>query len=194
MAKSMLGMIEQLGHEVETVAGEAVQREVMAGTEDLTPKSKPEMIALWVKGAIERLDSLAAEGAPTKIMENCGTNCALVNRTPIERGKARRAKHATEDDFLSAEIRKPQAGTRLERDGNLLFQIYTPTAFTRPMRCYCGLMRGLPDGVQVSPTYCRCSEAFVRTYWSEVLGRPVKVDVLETAITGSMECRFRIAL
>jgi hypothetical protein len=127
-------------------------------------------------------------------MENCGTNCAHVNRTPIERGKARRAKHATEEDFLAAEIRKPQTGTRLERDGNILYQIYTPTTFSHPMRCYCGLLRGLPEGVQVSPTYCRCSGAFVRTYWSEVLGRPVKVDVLETAITGSTECRFRITL
>lgn len=194
MAKSMLGMIEQFGHEVEAVAGETVRRQVMTGTENLTPKSKPETIALWVRDAIERLDGLAAEDDRITIMENCGTNCAHLNSTPIERGKARRARHATEEDFLAAEIRKPQAGTRLERDGNILYQIYTPTAFTHPMRCYCGLLRGLPEGVQVSPTYCRCSGAFVRMYWSEVLGRPVEVEILETAVTGSTECRFRITL
>ncbi len=194
MAKSTLGMIEQFGHEVEAVAGEPVRKQIMTGAESLTPKSKPEAIALWVRDAIERLDRLADENDRVTIMENCGTNCAHLNSTPIERGKARRAKHATEEDFLAAEIRKPQVGTRLERGGNILYQIYTPAAFSHPMRCYCGLLRGLPEGVQISPTYCRCSGAFVRTYWSEVLGRPVKIDVLETAITGSAECRFKIAL
>jgi hypothetical protein len=194
MAKSTLGMIEQFGHEVEVVAGDTVRQQVMTGAESLTPKTKPGAIALWVRDAIERLDTLAAEGAPMKVMEHCGTNCAHVNRTPIERGKARRAGHATEEAFLAAEIRKPQTSTRLEHDGDILYQIYTPAAFSRPMRCYCGLLRGLPEGVQVSPTYCHCSGAFVRTYWSEVLGRPVEVDILETAISGSTECRFKIAL
>jgi hypothetical protein len=187
-------MIEQFGHDVEVIAGEEVRRRVMAGMEDLTPKSKPQVIALWISEAIERLDTAATEGVPVKVMENCGVNCAHVNRTPIERGKARRSKHATEEDFLAAEIRKPQAGTHLERDGNILYQIYTPATWSRPMRCYCGLMRGLPEGVQVSRTYCHCSKAFVRTYWSEVLGRPVEVEVLETAIGGSTECRFKITL
>jgi hypothetical protein len=95
---------------------------------------------------------------------------------------------------LEAEIEKPQAGTRLEREGNILYQIYVPASFTRPMRCFCALMRGLPEHERVSSTYCRCAEAFVRTFWSEVLGRPLKVDVMETAITGAKECRFRITL
>ena len=194
MAEPVLGMIEQFGREVEAVTGASVRRQVMAGTESLTPKTKPEEIALWVRDAIDRLDTLTVEDARAKVMENCGVNCAHVNGTVIERGKTRRAKHPTEETFLAAEVRKPQNGTRLERDGDILYQIYAPAAFSRPMRCYCGLLRGLPEVVHVSPTYCQCSRAFVRTYWSEVLGRPVGVDVLETAITGSTECRFKITL
>jgi len=166
----------------------------MAGTESLTPKTRPAEIALWVRDAIDRLDRLAAEDARSKVMENCGVNCAHANGTVVQRGKARRAKHATEETFPAAKVRKPPTGTRLERDGDIRYQVYTPAAFSHPMPCYCGLLRGLPEGVQVSPTYCHCSRAFVRTYWSEVLGRPVAVDALETAITGSTECRFKIAL
>jgi hypothetical protein len=194
MAEPVLGMIEQFGREVEAVTGESARQQVMAGAESLTPKTKPEAIALWVRDAVDRLDSLAAEDERAKVMESCGVNCARVNGTVIERGKARRARHATEEAFLAAEVAKPQAGTRLERDGDILYQIYAPAAFSHPMRCYCGLLRGLPEGVQMSPTYCHCSRAFVRTYWSEVLDRPVRVDVLETAITGSTECRFKITL
>lgn len=194
MAQTVLGMIEQFDREVAAVPGVLVRQHVMAGAENLTPKTKPEEIALWVRDAIDRLDSLAAEDERAKVMENCGVNCAHVNGTVLERGKARRAKHPTEETFLAAEVRKPPTGTRLERDGDILYQIYAPAAFSHPMRCYCGLLRGLPEGVQVSPTYCLCSRAFVRTYWSGVLGRPVQVDVLETAITGSTECRFKITL
>ncbi len=194
MAKSALGMIEQFGHEVDVVVGKNVQQQVMAGMDGLTKKSKPDVVAVWMRDAVERLDALAEESDRVTVMENCGANCAHVNGGVIERGKTRRAKHASEEAFLAAEIRKPQAGSRLERDGNILYQIYTPAGFSRPMRCYCGLMRGLPEGTQVSPTYCHCSKAFVRTYWSHVLGRPVQVDVLETAISGSTECRFKITL
>jgi hypothetical protein len=55
MAKSTPGMIEQLSHEVEAVAGEPVRQQVMMGAESLTPKTKPETIALWVRDAVDRL-------------------------------------------------------------------------------------------------------------------------------------------
>jgi hypothetical protein len=194
MAKSTVGMIEQISHEIEAIAGPTVREQVMEGAANLSTKSNPTQTSQWVKGAIDRLDSLASEEARIKIMENCGTNCAHLNTNVMDRGKARRMKYPSEEGFLAAEQRKPQAGTRLERQGNTLFQIYTPQAFTHPMRCFCGLMRGLPAGEQVSPTYCHCSKAFVKTYWEAVLGRTVTVEILESAITGSAECRFKITL
>jgi len=194
MADRSLGMIEQFGHEVEVAAGESVRERVMTGADSLRPKAKPEAIALWLREAIDRLDAAAPPGVAAKVMEGCGAACSGVNHNIVERAKARRAKHATEESFLTAEMRKPQNGTRLERDGATLYQIYAPAAFSHPMRCFCGLMRGLPAEVAVSPTYCQCSRAFVRAFWSEVLGRPVGVEVLETAITGSTECRFKIEL
>ncbi len=46
----------------------------------------------------------------------------------------------------------------------------------------------------VSPTYCQCSKGFAERMWERVLGRPAKVEVLETAVTGAKECKFRIRL
>jgi hypothetical protein len=194
MAKSKQEMIQSFGREVEAAAGPGIGSQVMAGAEALTARSGPGEVALWVKGAIDRLDRLAPEGTRVGIMEACGTNCTRVNYTAIARGKARRARFGCENDFLAAEVRKPQAGTRLEWNGNELVQTYVPQEFTHPLRCYCGLLRGLPEGVQVSPTYCNCSKAFVRTFWSEVLGRPVRVELLESAVSGSTVCRFRIEI
>ncbi len=194
MAKSKLGMIEEFGGQVEKAVGVDVRTRVMAGAEALTVKTSGEDISLWVRSAIDRLDALVPEITRVKIMETCGYNCAYHNSSVIARGKARQAKFDCEEAFLAAEVRKPQAGTRLECNGNVLIQTYTPLSLGHSMRCYCGLLRDLPAGEQISPTYCNCSKAFVQTYWSEVLGRPVDVTILETAVTGSTECKFRIML
>lgn len=194
MSKATLGMIEQLGHEIEAAAGADIARQVMAGAETLKASTKAPELARWTKGAMDRFDALADAKSRYEAMTACGRNCSMVNNTAVERGKARRAKFETEDEFLQAELQKPQTGTRMEKDGNFLYQIYTPASFRSGMRCFCSLMFGLPADQQGSRTYCLCSRAFAERYWQEVLGRPVTVDVLETAITGGTECRFKITL
>jgi len=194
MGYTAVDMIQEFGGQVARFAGQDVRERVMAGSEALTTKTKTEQISLWMNQAIERLDGAVDAETRKRIMEACGTNCSRVNQRVIDRARARRMKYQSEDEFLAAEQRKPQAGTRLEREGNVLYQTYTPQSYSHPMRCFCGLMRALPDAVQASPTYCLCSLAFVRTFWEGVLGRPVGVEVLETALSGSSECRFRISL
>jgi predicted hydrocarbon binding protein len=189
---AVLDMIEQFAGEVEAVAGEETRREVMAGVETLKT-SRREEISLWMRGAVDRLDARAGADAAT-VMDRCGVNCAQVNHGMTDRAKGRRAKFATEETFLEAESKKPQAGTRVELGDGFLYQVYAPATFGRPMRCFCALINALPADIQMSPTYCLCSRAFVRTYWTEVLGRPVDVEVVETALTGSTECRFKVSL
>lgn len=192
MSKAIVGMIEELGGEVKTATDPAVHAQVMAGAEAITAKTGGAEAALWVKGAMERLDALVNEEVRTAIMERCGANCAARNSGVIVRAVARRGKFADEEAFLAAEMKKPPAGTRLEREGDSLVQVYTPQAFSHPMRCYCGLVKELAEGEVMSQTYCHCSKAFVQTMWEAVLGRAVRVMVLESAVSGGKECRFRI--
>jgi hypothetical protein len=185
-------MLEQIRGEVVAHAGEATGGRVMEGSEKITAKTRSQEVALWVKGAMDRFDRLADDESKARAMTACGLNCSVINHAAIERGLARRVKFETEEGFLVAELAKPPAGTRMEREGDILYQIYTPASFRKGMRCFCSLMFGLPESVQASRTYCLCSRAFVKAYWSEVLGRPVEVEVLETAISGGTECRFKI--
>ena len=46
-------------------------------------------------------------------MENSGYNCANINKRVIERGKSRRKKYKTIEEFLEAEQRNPMKGTNL---------------------------------------------------------------------------------
>lgn len=188
------GPIREIGENVERFAGADAREQVMEGSERIGDSSKPEKVALWTKGAMERLDALVDEGTRNQIMVQCGYNCAMMNKGPIEKAKARRRKYATVDEFLEAEQRKPPAGTRLVREGDVLYQFYTPHSYTHPMRCYCSLLRGLPEEETASLTYCQCSRGFVQKYWESVLERPVEVEILESCVSGAQECKFVIHL
>jgi hypothetical protein len=194
MTETDVQMIKELGKTIEHTAGKTVRQTVMQGSEQLTKSSSKETIALWVREAIQRLDSTVDENARRQIMESCGRNCASINKRVIESAKTRRKKFKDLDRFLEAEQRKPMRGTRLYRDGSILYQYYTPQAFTQPMRCYCSLLSGLPANTTISLTYCHCSKAFVQKLWESVLDRPVNVELLQSVVSGDPECKFAIHL
>jgi len=188
------GMLQQIEGCIEQFAGKAAAQKIMDGSENITEKTDKKKTAQWVKGAMQKLDAAVDEKTRVRIMQTCGYNCARKNHKVIERAVARRKKYGSIDEFLEAEQQKPTKGTRLARDGSILYQFYTPQAFTRPMRCYCGLFRELPKEDTVSITYCNCSKGFVEKYWESVLDRPVEVDILQSAISGAKECKFAIYL
>ena len=179
---------------LEQVVGKSVAEKIMEGSEQITDKTDKKKIAQWVKDAIECLDASVDEKTRVRVMQNCGYNCAKKNLRVIERAVARRKKYSSTDDFLKAEKQNPMKGTKLASEGNIIFQFYTPQEFIRPMRCYCSLFRGLPIEDTVSLTYCNCSKGFVETYWEAILQKPVKVDLLQSVISGAKECKFAIHL
>jgi hypothetical protein len=194
MASYIKRIIEEFGRNVAALAGSKVKDKVMEGSQALGAKPHCGQMAQWAKGAMERLDKLADKKTRVGIMEKCGVNCARFNSGVVKGAMSRRKKFSTLEAFLEAEVKKPLKGTKLERQGNTLILTYLPRSYTRPMRCFCALVNALPDTQKISPTYCHCSKAFVRTWWEAVLGQPVKVDILETALTGSHQCRFRITI
>ena len=179
---------------LEEAAGKSIAEKVMQGSEQITENTDKTTTALWVKNAIEKLDASADEKTKMQVMQNCGYNCAKKNSKVIEKAVARRKKFSSIDDFLVAEQKKPPTGTRLTREGNIIYQTYTPQTFTRPMRCYCSLFRQLPTQDTVSVTYCNCSKGFVEKYWEAILQKPAKVDLLQSAISGAKECTFAIRI
>lgn len=193
MSKS-LGQLEVLKAHIVKTAGLDAAVYVMQGQEALTEKSKPEVIAEWVRGAMERLDKAVKQPSRDTIMLRCGHNCAAVNSRPLDSAKKRRSKFKTLDEFIAAEIAKPPSGMRFEREGDVVYQFYTPQSFSHPMRCYCGLLRALPQDEIISKTYCQCSRGFVQKWWEGILGHEVEVDLLETAVSGASECKFAIHL
>jgi hypothetical protein len=194
MTKKTAGQVREIGGRIEQFAGAGVREKVMEGSDKAASSSNPEKVALWVKDAIDKLESKVPPEMCEQIMTACGYNCIALNSRPMDVARARRQKYDTEEAFLQAEVQKPPKGFRFEKEGSILVQYYTPRAYGRGVRCYCALMRGLPEGVTASPTYCYCSRGFVEKYWEGILGRKVKVELGATAISGADECQFTIHL
>jgi hypothetical protein len=192
MSKTDLTMIKQWGISIENCAGKKIRERIMEGSNNLSQSTAKPKIAAWCKGVVEKLDELVNKKDRMKIMEQCGYNCSMVNSRVIDNALKRRNKFPTLEEFLKAEVKKPMPGTRLEYNGDVIYQCYTPSSFTRPMRCYCSLFRGLPQEERVSITYCHCSKAFVSKYWEAIVEKPVKVELLESAISGSQVCTFAV--
>jgi hypothetical protein len=188
------GTIETLSAIIAAVAGEEARESVMAGREHITDASSPAEVALWLKGAMERLDALVPDAERMRIMEACGRGCSRANPADAARAREQREAAASEEAYIAQELAGSYPSTRLERVEGVLYRVYSPRLWPTdpPIRCYCGLAQGLPAGETMSLTYCHCSRAFVRTVWEAALGRTVDVDLLSSAISGADECRFRI--
>ena len=191
--KERHGAIKAMEEIIDHFAGEVIRKKVMVGSEKMTEQMDgSEDMAKWAKGAIDRLDALVDEKTRIPIMENCGYGCAEVNSGAIDEAIARRGKYKDVDEFLEAEQRNPTQGTRLVREGNMLYQVYSPQELG--VRCFCSLVRSLPADENMSLTYCHCSKGFVKKLWEAVLERPVDVELVQSVVSGAQECKFAIHL
>ncbi len=195
LAEMIAGPIGEIGEQARKFAGIAVSNQVMQGSNEAIAAADPVKAAVWVKEAIDRLDTLAGKKTGERVMTACGRKCQSMNREVTEEMKARRLEAASEEEFLATVLEpRPNTGVRYERDGKALFQYYTPGRYRKGLRCYCGLMRSLPEHANASSNYCQCARGFVQAHWEAVLGRPVNVELGATALTGSSECKFAIHL
>ena len=194
MATKAAGQINEIGMNIERFAGTDVYKKVMEGSEKVAVSSDMKKVALWVNDAMDRLDANTDKTRRKQIMLACGYNCIKINNRPMQMAKARRQRYPTEEAFLIAETQKPPKGFRFEQQGKILIQYYTPHSYGTGMRCYCSLMSKLPEDVIASRTYCQCSQGFVEKYWEGIFGRSVQVELGDTAISGTKECKFIIHL
>lgn len=184
--KKMYRVLDRMDFCISKYAGEEIKNKVF---EDKTSKEvssyRKIKKARWVKGAIDRLDKLAERETRMELMRYCGAMCAsIAGRKWTEEAKVRRKKYNTVDEFLEAE--------GVVREGNIFYTSYQPQKDGK--RCYCTLVNGLPAEETMSPTYCYCSAGHVKAFWEEALGRPVKVQLVQSAISGAKDCKFQVHL
>jgi len=112
------------------------------------------------------------------------------------------------EDELIAEINSLGWGLAGRRDGNsilatkipksgFLVDYFNQTDPEEKRRTYCHCPR-VRDGVGLEPAlpevYCYCGAGFYQGIWEEILGEPVRVEVLESVMSGGDTCKIAIHL
>lgn len=135
----------------------------------------------WLTDLFEAIDTTLDKPAQTKLLEACGRGC--FNRHDFKRNIAR---DGTGDlDKLIAAYKR---NFEIWREGDFVHIRYGETS----PGCYCPAARNRP--AKPNDIHCECTRMTHQTIFETALGRPFKVDVLQSIRRGGKTCHFRVHL
>jgi len=141
----------------------------------------------WIGRFMRLVDDRLDEKTRCGLMEANGRACAMGAYGPLDPAQtialdafvARLAQHVgpencrLQGDVVYFNYQSNPDGLRLS-DGH----------------CLCPLIEDGP--ADLSPTYCRCSVGYVAYLFEKNIGRPVRVELLESVRRGGKACRFAV--
>ncbi len=157
----------------------ATRDKITAGHERLKTGAKPVQKAEWYRGVIQRMDRLLDEQARVRARELCACSLTPFRLKPMAR---MRKTHPKLDDFLAAVQESRLMGAEVRRQGKKVH-----IRFGTPW-CVCHAIRA--SRKPVSTTYCHCCKGHLAGLLEAAFGESVKMDVVETHISGGKDCRF----
>lgn len=169
-----------LAEQLDVHVGPELRTEIMQGSDAAEAPAGPAKQAKWMKSAMDRLDALVDEPMRIKVMEECGRHCAWKGRA--EKIRTFRAKSKTMDEFCAKLKAFLEPGNGIDWNGLTIYASYP--------KCYCGRVSATKEPISI--THCHCGKGYWMAMFEYALGKPIRVDLLETVISGGDKCRFAI--
>ena len=196
---------------VEAAVGEEPAGEALAGAEAILQGFDADRVREWVRSAVERVDG---------VVEDARTRACILNgcahrhpQGPLDKWKAAYGEAGSLDAFIDRliedkELYPPRTwrGTG-EKKGVLFVERIIPPwnraaydAATAPKEkryhaCFCSMMKeAILKDEPVSPTFCDCSGGWFVQIWEAILGKTLRVDVVNSVLQGDERCVFGIYL
>ena len=144
-------------------------------------QQEKQFIENWLTDLLETIDSQLDEKTKVKLMEGCGRGC--FRRHQFKRDLAKQGQ-----GDLEKLLEALKQNFYIEREGDLVHIRYG----TSPDGCYCPVLRNRP--AKPDDMHCNCTRATHQAIWEEALGRPFKVDIVETVRRGGKRCHFIVHL
>ena len=155
---------------------------------------KLEKTGLWIKDLMAHMDDMLDQETRIKLMQACGQSCFI------------RAFGVADEKEPTAEERKrylrllESRGVKIQREGHATtFTISWGRNHQNPTGlimsdgyCMCPQVESGPPGL--SPTYCYCSTGYVKESFERVLGKSIKVELLDSLKRGGKDCVFKVEL
>lgn len=170
---------------------ETLEKRMIKGSE--TPAwRKVEKSESWIKDLMNNVDALLDEETKIKLMQECGRACftRAFGVAPEEKPTPEEARRY----LLALKAR----GFKVRQEGNKTIIVYSwRQDHQNPWGlilgdgyCMCPIVETGPEGL--SPTYCYCSTGYVKESFNRALGKPVKVELLDSLKRGGKDCIFKI--
>jgi predicted hydrocarbon binding protein len=148
---------------------------------DAEPQSaNPAKKAAYVKCVMDNFDKQFSQDVRAKVMEECGRKC--ISASTLKKAKKISENSKSLEELVEELNKNHVGGGHLKLEGNKIHASYD--------RCYCGSVKRTKE--KFSPTYCNCSRGWYLELFELALGKPVKVDMLESVVQGAKTCRFII--
>lgn len=176
------GWLEGFSNAVADQLGANIRDKILDKCEKCQKVSNDSEMAVCVKDIIDKFDNVVEDkNKRYSVMETLGNYC-VQNFLKV-------AEDVKKDSNSVEEIVK----TLNEKLGAELFKVDKKKIHSTLNRCFCHW--GVKETKEpISETYCHCSLGWMKTLFKTLLDKPVKVDLLQSVITGADSCKFIIHL
>lgn len=163
------------GEEAAAPAAEAVTKELQSA------RGENQFVNNWLSDLFEAIDAEVEPTARVKLLEACGRGC--FRRHEFKQAIARDGKGDL-DQLIAAYKRNFE----IWRDGDFVHIRFGE----KSPGCYCPAARNRP--ARPNDLHCECTRTTHQTIFETALGRPFKVEVLQSVRRGGQTCHFRVHL
>jgi hypothetical protein len=144
-------------------------------------KMQKEFIQNWLTDLLNSMDKVLDRETQVKIIEGCGKGC-------FDRHKFKQDIAAKGKDDLEKLIDAYKQNFEIWRNGDIVHIRYGEVS----SRCYCPAANYRP--AKPNDLHCECTRMTHQTIFETALGRPFKVDIVESLRRGGKTCHFAVHL
>lgn len=136
----------------------------------------------WLADLMNTIDTEVDEPTKIKLISGCGRAC--FNRFQFKQDIAAKGKGSV-DKLVEA----LKSNFEVWRENDVVHVRY---GAVNRNGCYCPAARYRPP--KPKDIHCYCSRASHESIWQAALGRPIKIDILESVRRGDPTCHFLVHL
>jgi hypothetical protein len=140
-------------------------------------ESDREFVNHWLADLLEAAEQQLDHDARVKLVEHCGKRC-------YERYSFKHEIAANGRGSVDKLVTALQANFESWREGDLVHIRYGKVS----KGCYCPAAKYRPP--KPGDLHCECTRSMHQTICETALGRPLKVDILESVRRGGQTCHF----
>lgn len=158
-----------------------VGRDQAQPSEQAPVDREKQFIQNWLSDLMEAIDREPDEATKVRLVGACGRAC-------VERHEFKRNWSVQGRGDVDKLIAALQANFEVWREGGIVHVRYGAVS----KGCYCPAARYRPS--KPNDVHCYCSRASHEAVWTAALGRPVRVDLVESVRRGGRTCHFTVHL